>query len=505
MKNQRLIVSMTSYPSRIRFVPEVLESLKKQTRKPDEIMLYLSVDNFPEREAALPRIFRALVQDHDVTLRWVEGDLKSHKKYFYAFREFPEDLIVTVDDDVYYAPDLLDSLWKTHERFPGAVAAGRTDLITLDAEGRLRPSHEWLHRTMGFEDSPGMQLMSIGVGGALYDPSLFPAQLFDQEAIQDLCLEEDDLWLKAVEAMAGIPVIRAPLSDIISLVPGSQSANPYQQSRARHTPDEVLGAILARLSPEKNLLEEAIRRSADPRVVTLEEWLIYIDSERRRYAAAIEARLGAEEDQNRRLIMELRAENDRIFNLREHERDMNIAKTAEIEKQKEINREQKERYDQDRQKLRELRESDTEKLKAQREKDKESYAAEKEKLITLREQDKARNAEEQEALRAEIDRQKQLREHERQQNLAKNQQIEQLRADQKQRLTELREEHMTRVTELKAEHKKERDSLRQQVAMLRYCLDHPILARIDKTKKTLFPKQKAKKSDKPSAPKAGSK
>ena len=515
LNNQRLIVSMTSYPARIRFVQEVVESLKKQTRKPDEVMLYLSVDNFPEKEAALPRIFRALIQDHDITVRWVDGDLKSHKKYYYAFREFPEDLIVTVDDDVYYAPDLLDSLWRTHERFPGAVAAGRADLITLDRDGRLRPGHDWLHRTMGFEDSPGMQLMALGVGGVLYDPSLFPEQLFDEDAISRLCPEEDDLWLKAVEALAGIPVVRAPLSDIISIVPGSQSVSPLRQRGARPSADEVLGQILSHLSPGENLLEKAIRVSADPRVSTMEELLSYVESDKRRYAAAIEARNGLETDEYRRTIAELRAENERIFDLREHERDMNIAKNAEIEKLRETNREQKERFDQEKQKLKELRESDkekyiadTEKLKALREKDKESFAAEKEKLIglrekdkesfaaekekliNLREQDKAHFAQVEESLKAEIERQAGLREHEKEQNLAKNQQIEQLRADQKQRLAELREEHVVRVTELKKEHKQERDGLRQQVAMLRYCLDHPVLSRVDKTKQTLFPKKK---------------
>ena len=477
MKNQRLIVSLTSYPARIRFVPEVVESLKKQTRKPDEVMLYLASKNFPEGEAELPRIFRALIQDHDVTVRWVEGDLKSHKKYYYAFREFPEDLIVTVDDDAYYAPDLLETLWRTHERFPGAVATGRANLITLDAEGHLRPSPEWIERTMGFEDSPSMQLMSIGVGGALYDPSLFPPALYDREAILKLCPEDDDLWLKAIEALAGIPVVRAPLSDIISLIPGSQSATPFQQSRARRAPEETLGGILSHLSPSENLLEKAIRKSVDPKAITLEEVLAFVNSDKRRYADALEARDGLEEDQARRTIIELRAENDRIFGLREHERDMNIAKNAEIEKLRQQNAQQKEQNAQQKEQFRE----EKEKMNQLRTQDREHF-----------EKEKAQLQEEKAQLREEIDRQMQLREHEKAQNLAKNQRIEQLRADQKQRLAELREEHMVRVTELKEEFKKERNGLRQQVAMLRYCLDHPILSRVDKTKQTLFPKKKKK-------------
>ena len=50
----RLIVSFTSYPERISTVNCVLNSLYAQTRKADEIILWLAKEQFPNREADLP-------------------------------------------------------------------------------------------------------------------------------------------------------------------------------------------------------------------------------------------------------------------------------------------------------------------------------------------------------------------------------------------------------------------------------------------------------------------
>ena len=52
--DRQLTLSFTSYPARIRFVPDVLSCLLKQTRPADRIVLYLSEDQFPGKEAALP-------------------------------------------------------------------------------------------------------------------------------------------------------------------------------------------------------------------------------------------------------------------------------------------------------------------------------------------------------------------------------------------------------------------------------------------------------------------
>ena len=46
---QRIIISLTSYPARIHIVYKVIESLIKQKEKADEIILWLSILEFPNQ------------------------------------------------------------------------------------------------------------------------------------------------------------------------------------------------------------------------------------------------------------------------------------------------------------------------------------------------------------------------------------------------------------------------------------------------------------------------
>lgn len=243
MSDRKLIVSLTSFPARIRFVPRVLESLLAQTRPAGAIVLYLSEDQFPGREADLPEELTAAAEAGSLLLRFVPGDLKPHKKYFYAFREYPDAYVVTVDDDALYSPALLEDLWQTHLAYPDAVVAGRAHLITLDSAGAPRPYQEWVRRVMGFEQGPSLQLCAVGVGGVLYDPGRFPPELFDEEALRASCLEADDLWLKAMELAAGIPVVRARGVEYLRLVPGSQENSLYHVNVNQNRNDELLARV----------------------------------------------------------------------------------------------------------------------------------------------------------------------------------------------------------------------------------------------------------------------
>ncbi len=288
LSERRLLVSMTSYPQRIGCVPAVLETLLRQTRPADGILLYLAGEQFPGREADLPPALCAFAEAGQVRIRWTEDDLKPHKKYFYAFREFPDSLIVTVDDDALYAPTLLEELWKTHCAHPRAVAAGRTHLITLDDSGAPRPYARWIHRVQGMEEGPSMQLFAVGVGGALYDPGWFPPELFREDILRETCLMGDDLWLKVMEAAAGIPVVRCGVPETLRTIPGSQETALYQENLHENRNDEMLARIRERLSAlwGQDPLLTALQNPAWPRV-TGEDLLTWLNGDRRRLITSV--------------------------------------------------------------------------------------------------------------------------------------------------------------------------------------------------------------------------
>ena len=207
----RLIVSFTSYPDRIDCVKQVLDSLYAQTLPADEIVLWLAEDDFPNKETDLPLSLQQDLSEHRFTLRWCD-DLGSHKKYFYAMQEYPEDIIVTVDDDLAYAPRTLERLHRSYLKHPKAVSSCRVSLILFDENGELLPCSRWVLPYEVHKDAPSHQLMAIGSRGTLYPPGLFDEGAFDKDTIARSCRFGDtiffnDSWLKIQELIRDIPVV----------------------------------------------------------------------------------------------------------------------------------------------------------------------------------------------------------------------------------------------------------------------------------------------------------
>ena len=225
--SRRIIVSMTSYPKRIGAVAKALESIYAQTRKADEIILWLAEDQFPDKLADLPEELRKLVSENRLTVRWCE-DLKGHKKYFYALQEYTEDVVVTIDDDLLYPKDMLAVLYKSYLLHPNAVSTMRAHLITVSDQNQIMPYREWVQETDACLHEPSMQLMASGGAGDLYPPDLYCKEFFDVEAAKELCLWADNIWVKVMELVSDVPVVLAKPSTPLCCVDGTQEETLFQ-------------------------------------------------------------------------------------------------------------------------------------------------------------------------------------------------------------------------------------------------------------------------------------
>ncbi len=309
-KQPRLIVSMTSYPKRIGGVADVLQSLLAQTHPADKVLLWLADSQFPGQDNDLPQAIRDLETDGRIEVRWCP-DLKPHKKYLYAMREFPEDVIVTVDDDVLYPEDTLDLLYRSYRVFPKAVSAMRTHLMTFDEHGDLLPYRHWVKQTDICLNQPSMQLLATGVGGVLYPPHLLDPELLREDLVTDLCLYADDLWLKAVETIADIPTVQAAPYRELDYVPGSQDESLYAGNVRGGGNDAQFTSIstwfdahYGARSLERHLKEPA--RGEDlTKVLTAYEAIDLERTRRKRALGASDARLQKARCENRNLKAKL--------------------------------------------------------------------------------------------------------------------------------------------------------------------------------------------------------
>ncbi|UAK16379.1 hypothetical protein [Sporolactobacillus terrae] len=198
----RVIVSLTSYGKRIKTVHYSINCLMHQSVLPDYIVLYLSNE---EQNNQLTKELTTLVKK-GLIIRYVK-DIKAHTKYYYAMKEFPNDIIITIDDDIIYDADLIEELIVSYQKKKFAVHAMRGHRMLVKS-GLLQRYNDWELESR-YTRMPVMDLLPTGVGGVLYPPHLLPEETFDLDMIQKLSPYADDIWLKAMELLSEVPTVIA--------------------------------------------------------------------------------------------------------------------------------------------------------------------------------------------------------------------------------------------------------------------------------------------------------
>ncbi len=229
----KMIVSFTSFPARIHVVYKTLSSIYEQTMLPDKVILWLAKPQFPNLGADLPESLLAY-KKLGLEIRWVDEDIRPHKKYYYVMQEFPDALIVTIDDDLTYDPYMLETLFVSYLHFPYAVSSVRSHLM-LEEDGKIVSYAKWIKEFSGVVATPSMQLFSTSGAGTLYPPRCMDLEVFNMERIQQLSLNADDLWLKIMQLRKGTPTVLVRENEKLRVVEGTQevalqNTNVYQDA-----------------------------------------------------------------------------------------------------------------------------------------------------------------------------------------------------------------------------------------------------------------------------------
>ncbi|MCL2048560.1 MAG: glycosyltransferase family 2 protein [Defluviitaleaceae bacterium] len=234
-RDYELVVSFTTFPARIDCAAYVADSMLRQTLKPDRVILNLAECECPPDK--LPQEY-ANLQARGLTLNFTEN-LGPHKKYLFAMRDFPDSIVVTVDDDVFYPENLLETLFKSYRLEPSCVSAIRAHRM-LFKKKRLLPYNSWAHESF-YSEIPQYDLFATGVGGVLYPPKCMHEDLFDIEAIKKVALAADDVWLKFMQLKKQTPVVVASLKKTRLLyVPSSQEVSLWSENRDNNRNDRII-------------------------------------------------------------------------------------------------------------------------------------------------------------------------------------------------------------------------------------------------------------------------
>lgn len=174
---ERIIVTMTSYPGRIKNVSKsIFLLLTKQTVKPDEIHLWLSAEEFKNKEKDLPNDLQTIVNQSDkVFLHWLQKNTYVHKRHEYFKIAKDNDLVFLIDDDVRYNDKLIESVLNSHKKYPDSIVC-------------YNPynTHEYIGRRILYKNDLNTPLDTKTLNKYRWcGQSMIPAKIYPKECLSD--------------------------------------------------------------------------------------------------------------------------------------------------------------------------------------------------------------------------------------------------------------------------------------------------------------------------------
>lgn len=213
----KLIISLTSFPERIKDITYNIYSLLDQKIKPDILVLWLAKEQFPNREDDLPKKLIRL-KNKGLTIRWCEN-LKSYTKLVYSLKEYPKDIIVTADDDIFYPNDWLELLYNSYLKNPHNIHCHRAHKITFSEHGDMNSYNIWKKNIK--PNSPSYLNFFTGVGGVLYPPNSLHPDVLNKKLYQELSPTADDIWFWAMALLHNtkVQVVSDNIGNLIYINP----------------------------------------------------------------------------------------------------------------------------------------------------------------------------------------------------------------------------------------------------------------------------------------------
>lgn len=109
--DEKIIVSFTSWKKRIHLCSNIVDTMLMQTLQPDKIILNLSTDEFVNKEKDLPE--ELVKKQSDIfEINWVKENTKVYKKVLPIFDRFPNDAIISIDDDIDYPLNCIQIMYS---------------------------------------------------------------------------------------------------------------------------------------------------------------------------------------------------------------------------------------------------------------------------------------------------------------------------------------------------------------------------------------------------------
>lgn len=193
-REKKLIFSLTSFPQRIPMVSKTIKTLLAQSTKADEIILWLAQEQFPNKENDLTKELLNL-KEYGLSIKWC-NDIRSYKKLIPTLKEYPNDIIITFDDDIYYPKNTVELLYNEYLKNPNYIYSNRVRRFYLKnnkLNSQTSAQMHWLKN-----EKPSYLNKITGCGGVLYPPNSLNQEVFNEKAFREIIPTQDDVWFWAM-------------------------------------------------------------------------------------------------------------------------------------------------------------------------------------------------------------------------------------------------------------------------------------------------------------------
>jgi hypothetical protein len=194
----RVVVSMTTIPSRLTRLRPTLNSLLTQDYPPTAI--YLAVPRRSVREQKPYQRPDWLAEYPAVTLIDCERDWGPASKLLptlLAERDRPDTLVIAVDDDNIYPREMVGTFVKFSRELPDAALCFRGHVVA----GGWKESRAVFGTRVS---APTRMDIVTGCGGILVKPRFFDGAVFDYEGAPASAFFVDDIWISGHLARRGV-------------------------------------------------------------------------------------------------------------------------------------------------------------------------------------------------------------------------------------------------------------------------------------------------------------
>lgn len=128
-------------------------------------------------------------------------------QFHLIFKKYPEDIVISVRNSVYFPDDLVEEMLSAHNRFPHAIICGRAQLVAFDGKNELVKT-SIVDKDTSLRMRPTLSLISLESGGILFPPSV--SFMFSLDTNKSVHIDDSDsfsVWLYALQNACNVPSV----------------------------------------------------------------------------------------------------------------------------------------------------------------------------------------------------------------------------------------------------------------------------------------------------------